>query len=216
MRIVLIGGGGHASDVLGAIEEVCRMDDTRRITVAGILADESIDDRRFRHRGVLQIGSVDEVKSVDATHYIVCVGFSKGRKAVFSRIHDCGLQPATIVHPNAYIPKGVPTGSGTVVLSGVSVSPMAEIGNHVYLSHGALIGHDCIIHDFVSVMPGASISGDTVLDDASLIGANATVIQGIRVGKNATVGAGAVVVRDVEDDTTVVGNPAKVLAKRDA
>lgn len=62
-------------------------------------------------------------------------------------------------------------------------------------------------------MPGAAISGDTVLEEQCLIGTNACVIQGIRIGRGATVGAGAVVTRDVPPGATVIGNPGRVMMK---
>ena len=47
------------------------------------------------------------------------------------------------------------------------------------------------------------------IGDGTFVGANAVIKQGIRVGKNAMIGAGAVVVKDVPDNLTVVGVPAK-------
>jgi acetyltransferase-like isoleucine patch superfamily enzyme len=86
---------------------------------------------------------------------------------------------------------------------------MASIGSHAYLSHGCLLGHDCHVEDFVSVMPGAAVSGDTVLGKASMIGTNATIVQGIRIGEGASIGAGAVVLKDVPAHVTAVGVPAR-------
>jgi acetyltransferase-like isoleucine patch superfamily enzyme len=50
-----------------------------------------------------------------------------------------------------------------------------------------------------------------VIEDNVLIGANATVLAGIHIGKNAIVGAGSVVTKDVLDNTVVAGIPAKVI-----
>jgi sugar O-acyltransferase (sialic acid O-acetyltransferase NeuD family) len=203
MRIVLIGGGGHASDVLGLIEEIGKDE------VVGIVADDEISEARFNHRGVRKIGELADLPNVDATHYIIAVGFSQGRKIVHDKIRPGSLKPATLIHPRAYIPRGVPVGAGTVLLAGVCVSPMANIGNHVYLSHGCLIGHDCRIEDFATVLPGAAVSGNTVLAEGAMIGTNAAVIEGCSIGAWATVGAGAVVLKDVPAHATAVGVPAK-------
>jgi sugar O-acyltransferase (sialic acid O-acetyltransferase NeuD family) len=208
LRIVLVGGGGHASDVLGAFEAGFGLG---QHPVVGIVADVEIDSRCFAHRGVRQIGDISDLKWIDASHYIIAVGFSHPRQEVFARVSQFGRTPATIVHPKADIPKGVPIGEGTVILSGARVSPMTRIGKHVYLSHGCLVGHDCEILDFATVLPGAAVSGNTILGEASLIGTNAAIIQGLRIGTRAIVGAGAVVLRDVASNTTVVGNPAKAL-----
>jgi sugar O-acyltransferase (sialic acid O-acetyltransferase NeuD family) len=208
MRIVMVGGGGHASDVLGVIEEV-RRNTGAFVEVAGIVADGEIDDRRFRDRGVRQIGGIEDLPKLDATHYIIAIGFSKARWRVFNRLEPGHLDAATFVHPRAFIPPNVLVGAGTIILAGVCVSPFARIGHHVYLSHGSLIGHDCDIRDFVTVLPGAAISGDTVLEETCMIGSNAVVVEGRSIGAGAIVGAGAVVLKDIPRDVTAAGVPAK-------
>ena len=50
-----------------------------------------------------------------------------------------------------------------------------------------------------------------IVGKGAKIGANATILPGIRIGENALVGAGSVVVEDVPDNTVVVGNPARVI-----
>jgi sugar O-acyltransferase (sialic acid O-acetyltransferase NeuD family) len=209
MRVILIGGGGHASDVLGVFEACARAGRTEA-QVVGIVADVEIDPRRFAHRGVRQLGDLSDLGRIDASHYIVAVGFGRPRRQLDERVRPFGLTPATILHPLADVPPGVPIGPGSVILAGVHVSPMAAIGRHVYLSHGCLIGHDCRIGDYATVLPGAAVSGDTVLGEACTIGTKAAVIEGLTIGAGATVGAGAVVLKDVPPDTTAVGVPAKV------
>lgn len=210
MRIVLVGGGGHASDILGVFEALSRASD-----IIGIVADTEIEDTRFMSRNVRQIGDVSDLKNIDATHYIVAIGFSEDRKRLHQRVADCGLPAATIIHPLADVPPSVSIGDGSVILSGVRISPLVTVGRHVYLSHGCLIGHDCFIGDFATVLPGAAVSGDAVLGDACQIGSNAVVIERVSIGDNAVVGAGSVVLRDVRARHTVVGNPARPVKGRE-
>jgi sugar O-acyltransferase (sialic acid O-acetyltransferase NeuD family) len=210
MRVVLIGGGGHASDILGAFEAAAAADGHPGHSVVGIVADTEVDPRRFAHRGVRQIGDLSDLKHIDASHYIVAIGYSQPRRDIQARVAPYGLEAATIIHPQAEVPPGVPVGQGSVVLGGAHVSPMAVIGHHVHLSYGCLIGHDCQVQDFVTVLPGAAVSGDTVLGEACLIGTNATVIEGRTIGREAIVGAGAVVLSDIPAGVTAVGIPAMV------
>ncbi|MFN3315526.1 MAG: DapH/DapD/GlmU-related protein, partial [Raineya sp.] len=51
----------------------------------------------------------------------------------------------------------------------------------------------------------------TIVEDGASIGTGATILGGIRIGKNAMVGAGAVVTKNVPENAVVVGNPAKVI-----
>jgi acetyltransferase EpsM len=73
---------------------------------------------------------------------------------------------------------------------------------------GASVGHDSKIGDFSSVMPLAAISGNVNVGESCLIGAQSAILQGTTVGKGCVVGMGAVVVHNVPDGATVMGNPA--------
>ena len=214
MHVVLVGAGGHASDILGVFEAQAFHLGKKTTQVIGILHDDEIQGNHFSSRNVPHIGDISDLPHIDATHYIVAVGFSQGRKDLFEKVAGCGLKAASIVHPLADVPSTVSVGEGTVIFSGVRISPMAAIGNHVYLSHGCLIGHDCVISDFATVLPGAAVSGNTTLEESSLVGSNAVVIQSINIGTRAIVGAGAVVLKDVPEDSTVVGNPAALVPKK--
>jgi acetyltransferase-like isoleucine patch superfamily enzyme len=63
------------------------------------------------------------------------------------------------------------------------------------------------------VNPGANIAGGVVIGEGVLIGSGAQVLQYLTVGSGATVGAGAVVTRDVPENTTVVGIPARPMPR---
>lgn len=211
-RTILIGGGGHASDILAAYEaSAC----TTGIPhpVVGILDDGEIDCRRFAGRGVVRLGGISDLESIEPSHLMLAVGSPQVRCELWLRLKDLGVLPDIIVHPRAFLPPRVTVGEGTVVLANAVVSELATIGAHAYLSHGTLVGHDTRLGSFASIMPGAVISGDVTIGDGVMIGSNASVLNGLSVGDGAVVGAGAVVIRDVPPGATVVGNPAKIVCK---
>ena len=211
MRIVLIGGGGHASDVLGVIED--RNDaggiDGQPITVVGILDDHEIDGSRFAGRSVARIGSVADLAAVDASHYVLAVGWPKSRRAIFDLLPANGPAPASLVHPTATVGRGATIGEGTVVMAGVHLSPLATVGRHACLSNHAVVGHDAVVGDFAGLMPAAVISGGTNVGEGALVGTNATVIEGVALGAWSTLGAGSVALADVGAGVVAVGSPAR-------
>lgn len=204
--IALLGGGGHASDVLSVLEAISAADE---VLLDVVVADDNWTDRhRFDHRNVKLIDSIDE----GARHapFLVSIGYPKSRRAVHERVVAFGgLSAPAIVHPQSSI--GTTTGldEGVVVMGQVWISAGVRIGRHVHIGYGTTVGHDTEIGPFSAVMPSASISGDVSIGEGVLVGTNATILQGLSIGDGATVGAGAVVTRDVEPGITVVGSPAR-------
>ena len=64
-------------------------------------------------------------------------------------------------------------------------------------------------------MPSANISGNIKIEKYSILGTGVKIIQGIKIGKNVMVAAGTIIIRNIEDNCTVVGNPGRVIKKGD-
>lgn len=85
------------------------------------------------------------------------------------------------------------------------------IGNHVKIDNGVHVGHNAVIGDKCILTAHCVIGGSAVLGEGVYVGLGALIKNKIKVGDNATIGMGAVVIRDVPANTTVVGNPARIL-----
>ena len=206
MGLVLIGGGGHASDVLQAVEAVNSVRPTYH--VVGILDDHDVDSRRFAGRGVNHIGPVDDVSVVDAA-YVLCLGWPWTRATLAGRIGERAQPVPAILHPSADIGTGVDLGPGSVVLAHAHLSPFVRLGAHSLASYNASVGHDTVFGDHASVMPNAAVSGDVTAGHRVLVGTGAAVREGIRLGDDVHIGAGAAVVGNIGAGLTVVGVPAR-------
>lgn len=100
-------------------------------------------------------------------------------------------------------------GKGVIIGNRVKIQAFAFIPDGVVLEDDVFVGpHVCFTNDKRPPSHGKGWSPTMVREGAS-IGANATILPGITIGRNAIVGAGAVVVKDVPNGATVVGNPAR-------
>ena len=107
------------------------------------------------------------------------------------------------------------------LLTGVEIHPGARIGHGVFIDHGmgvvigetAEVGHRCLLYQGVTLGGTGKQHGKRhpTLAENVVVGAGAKVLGAIRVGANTRIGAGSVLLRDVEPDSTVVGIPGRVI-----
>ena len=106
-------------------------------------------------------------------------------------------------------------------LTGIEIHPGAKIGRRLFIDHGmgVVIGETAIVGDDVTLYQGVTLGGTgkeqgkrhpTVENDV-VVGGGAKILGNITVGKNSRVGAGSVVLRNVPENSTIVGVPAHII-----
>lgn len=211
VRLVVIGAGGHALDVLACVEAT-NLAETPAFEVIGLLADAppaDLNAERFASMSIRIVGRVSDLDRVGGDAYVIAVGYPVGREAVLGQIMGSSCPPATLIHPAVARGFGSEVGAGSVLLGPSRLSLFASIGEQALVSYHVALGHGARVGDLASVMPGAVVGGEATIGRGSLIGSGAVLLEGVTVGEGATVGAGAVVTTDVDPGATVVGVPAR-------
>lgn len=143
---------------------------------------------------------------------LVAIGGSSGqsRLEIQRFLERQGIQPATVVHPTAFVAADAVLGPGCQVLAQAAVCAGAVLGATCIVNTAASVDHETILGDGVHIAPGARIAGCVTVGDATLIGVGAIILPRIRIGRHVIVGAGSVVTKDVPDGKVVYGNPARI------
>lgn len=103
----------------------------------------------------------------------------------------------------------VEIGAGDVISRGMCGDTI--IDNHVKMAELVHIGHETHIHKNVHIAAGTIVAGFVEIGENSDMGINSCVRNRIHLGKGSIIGMGSTVIRSVNDNVTVVGNPAKIL-----
>jgi sugar O-acyltransferase (sialic acid O-acetyltransferase NeuD family) len=208
MRIAIVGAGGHAA-VVGDI--LLRMREAGAHVDPVVFIDENPPSPYHRHILSLKVigGGLDALRTVGCDAAIVAIGDNSVRRRISEQLRHAGLLLAIARHPFSMVAPDVDLGPGAVVCAGAVVNPATRVGCSAILNTNSSIDHHNAIGDFVHIAPGVNLGGSVTVDDDAMVGIGAAVLPGLRIGRRAVIGAGAVVTRDVPDDALAVGVPAR-------
>ena len=208
-KIAIYGAGGLGREVLSMLkalpewEVIGFYDDGRRI-------GDKIGTVRV-------LGSIDVLLQIKENSNVVIAIGNPGikNKLVQQLSANPFISFPILIHPQALIQDqiSVKLGEGSIITAGVILTTNIQIGKHVLLNLNCTVGHDVHVGDCSSIMPGSNIAGEVSIGSEVLIGSGANILNGIQIGDRSRVGAGAVVTKNVKENDTVAGVPAKLLKK---
>jgi acetyltransferase-like isoleucine patch superfamily enzyme len=150
---------------------------------------------------------------------------------------DAWIRSHTVIYGDNKIGNTFRTGHNVLMRESNVVGDNVSIGSHSVIEHHTKIGNNVRIHSQVFIPEFSTLEDDCwigphvvltnakyprsidvknqlhgpYIEQGAKIGANATILPGVRIGKNALIGAGAVVTKDVPPESVVVGNPGRVI-----
>ena len=212
MKVVFLGAANPETGRMIAAVRQAQAD----FEVLGFL-DNDPEKKGTRFLGYPVFGgfeTLSEVLAADVYFVNLITGSTRARYESSLHMARQGCQFANFVHPSIDL-NMTEMGVGNYIQEGVIVQAEARIGNNSSIHMGALIAHEVTVGHSVFIAHAVSVSGSVEVEDGVFIGTNASIVPRVRIGRWATVGAGAVVTKDVPPYSTVVGNPAKVIKTAD-
>ena len=204
--IIILGTGSNSLELV----EMLELPEFASLEVAGFLDDGMAAGERVL--GLPVLGPLkDAIKFPDA-RFVNGIG-SPGNHAVrHAFVQKTGVPDErfqTVVHPSASVSRRATIGHGTVLFQNVVVGTGARLGNHVIALPQTTVSHDTLIGDHTCLATGVILSGGCDIGGNCYLGAGCVIREKISIGPGSLIGAGAVVVKNVDPETKVAGNPAR-------
>jgi sugar O-acyltransferase (sialic acid O-acetyltransferase NeuD family) len=211
-NIIIIGASGHGSVILDSIER------TGRFNIIGFL--DSFKPTGYRINGYEVLGNETDlprlINRFNISAGVVAIGDNWVRKTVVDRISRIvpDFKYAKVIHPRAVVGKDVTIGAGSVLMPGAIVNANAVVGEHCIINTNSSLGHDGRMYNFSSLASGVCMGGNCTLGPYSAVSLGTNVIENIHIEEHTVVGAGSLVVSDIQSHVLAYGSPAKVIRGR--
>lgn len=209
--IVIVGAGGLGREVEWLINRINKQE--KKFNILGFLDDNK--DADLKSSKLKVISNIDGISDLeDNVNIVVAIANAKVRKAIVEKINSIKkVKFPNIIDPSAVVDENMIIGEGNIICVSAILTVDIEMNNFNIINANCTIGHDAKLCNYVTLYPNVNVSGNVLVNDCVEIGTGTQIIQGKTIGRNSIIGAGSVVIRDIESDVTAVGVPTRILQK---
>ena len=209
--LVIVGTGGVGKETALIVEDINEI--SQEWNLLGFI-DDNKELVGKEINGYKVLGDREFLNNFDKEVYVViAIADHCIKEELVKYLTNKNIQYATLIHPSVKINRTISIGKGCIIYQNVIMTVNINIGNHVIISPKCGIGHDSLIEDYVTVLWNVNISGSERIRQGVTLGSGCTIIQGLEIGRESFVGAGAVVIRDIDESKTAVGVPTRYVGE---
>ena len=204
--LILVGAGGYAREIYELIIKSIN----RRTPTYNVLGaiDDNLNALDGKQTDMKILGTIKDWRVKGDEKYVMAVASPQIKETIANIMHDKGAEFASLIHFTVIRCSGAEYGEGFIAYPGAVLGPDDKIGNFVTLL-GTGLAHDVQIGDFTTISSYCGINGNVHLGRRVFVGGHAVIAPGMKIGDDAYICTGSVVVTPVRKGMKVFGNPAK-------
>lgn len=205
-KLYIIGARGFGREVYELATQTLQF--KKEFEIAGFLDDKEDALQNFQGYPSI-ISSVEAFQPTIDDVFICALGDVNYKKIYTEIILGKGGVFINLIHPSAYISPTAKLGNGCIVCAFTRISCNTNIGSYNTFQPFCSIGHDTVIENYNHFNTYSFLGGGVKIGNLVTLHTGSIIHPHKMVANNSTVGAGAVVIRNIKENITVFGNPAK-------
>lgn len=207
-NLIIIGAGGMGRDIFSLSKE-CFGYGTEFVVKGFLDYNMSILDC---FNGYPPILGDDDTYIIEPDDVFICaIGTVDVKVKSVKKLLSKGAEFITLIHKTAHIYQNAKIGIGCIIQPNVTIASEAKVGEHTMIQNYAVVGHDTSIGDFCRLDCMVMCVGGTIIKDCVTIHTSAVINHNVVIGQHAKIGACSFVIKNVLDNQTVFGVPARIL-----
>ena len=131
------------------------------------------------------------------------------RKESNKKLEKFGAKFVNLIHPSVQLEYCRSIGIGNIIFEKSALKINSKIGNHNMILSGFILGHDSCIGSYCFAGHNSVCQGKVKVEDEVFLGSGCNIAPSLNISRGATIGLGAVVLRNAKSNRTYLGNPAK-------
>ncbi len=209
-HLVIIGAGELGRELYWHAHESIGFGET--FGIKGYIDDDfEPEAERYKKLQLPLISSIDDYAIQKDDAFICAIGSVNGRETTVEKIKAKGGEFFTIINRTALIQGNDHIGEGVFIGPYTVIGDSVTINDHVMLNTHSSIGHDSVLGEYTCVMSYVDITGCCQIGRKVFLASGCRMTPSTKIGDEAYVGIGSVVLRKVKSGTKVFGNPAKAV-----
>lgn len=207
-KLVIVGARGFGREVYAAVKCSKAYKDGE-VSITGFLDSKSNAFEGLNGSFPPILCSPEEYEIQPDDIFFIAMGDPMWRKHYAELMKAKGAHFYTFISDSAFVSENAIVGEGSYIGRWCAVSDNVTLGEHVIMHPFTIIGHDAIIKNYGTLLTNVFIGGCAEVGECSQMSPKSMIIPHKRIGNNVMVGAASVVMRNVKDGLSVLGNPAK-------
>ena len=197
--LLILGAGVHAGEMVEIVERVNRVKKTWNL-LGFIATDEKQVGTTLN--GLPVLGTKDVMTQYPKAFFVPDNNWPRTETVPTDRL-------ISLLDPSVFVSRTARIGKGCVFYPGCYIGLNATIGDYVFCLGNCVINHDDVIENRSVLATSVTLAGFVKVEPDCYLGQACTIRQYLTIGRHSLIGMGAVVVKNVEPDSVMAGNPAR-------